>query len=133
MGPRVRGDDSFDLDSSRIHLALADRCQARVRQERTRHQRHPFSFAVARRDRHAGRHCDSHAGVNLMPSAATGPRLVPYLLYEKEASGILWIKFNQPEKMNALVGTAEENGTVAKVGEYMRAADDDPDVRVIVL
>jgi hypothetical protein len=56
-----------------------------------------------------------------MPSAATGPELVPYLLYEKEASGILWIKFNQPEKMNALVGTAEENGTIAKVGEYMRA------------
>jgi 2-(1,2-epoxy-1,2-dihydrophenyl)acetyl-CoA isomerase len=68
-----------------------------------------------------------------MPSAATGPELVPYLLYEKEASGILWIKFNRPERMNALVGTAEENGTVAKVGEYMRAADDDPDVRVIVL
>ena len=35
--------------------------------------------------------------------------------------------------MNALYGTAENNGTVAKVGEYMRAADDDPDVRVIVL
>lgn len=62
-----------------------------------------------------------------------GPRLVDYLLYEKEANGILWIKFNRPERMNALVGTAEENGTVAKVGEYMRAGDDDPDVRVIVL
>jgi 2-(1,2-epoxy-1,2-dihydrophenyl)acetyl-CoA isomerase len=35
--------------------------------------------------------------------------------------------------MNALYGMAESNGTVAKVGEYMRAADDDPDVRVIVL
>ena len=35
--------------------------------------------------------------------------------------------------MNGLVGTAEENGTVAKVGEYMRAGDDDPDIRVIVL
>ena len=35
--------------------------------------------------------------------------------------------------MNALVGTAEENGTVAKVGEYMRAGDDDPNIRVIVL
>jgi hypothetical protein len=33
--------------------------------------------------------------------------------------------------MNALVGTAEENNTVAKVGEYMRAGDDDPDIRVI--
>ena len=51
---------------------------------------------------------------------------VPYLLYEKEDSGILWIKFNQPEKMNALVGTAEANGTVAKVGEYMRAATTTP-------
>lgn len=62
-----------------------------------------------------------------------GPRLVDYLLYEKEDNGILWIKFNRPDKMNALVGTAQENGTVAKVGEYMRAGDDDPDVRIIVL
>ena len=62
-----------------------------------------------------------------------GPTLVDYLLYEKEDNGILWIKFNRQERLNALVGTAEENGTVAKVGEYMRAADDDPDVRVIVL
>ena len=62
-----------------------------------------------------------------------GPRLVEYLLYEPEDSGILWIKFNRPERMNALVGTAEENGTVAKVGEYMRAGDDDPNIRVIVL
>jgi enoyl-CoA hydratase/carnithine racemase len=62
-----------------------------------------------------------------------GPRLVDYLLYQPEDNGILWIKFNQPERMNALVGTAEENGTVAKVGEYMRAGDDDPSVRVIVL
>ena len=35
--------------------------------------------------------------------------------------------------MNALVGTSEENATVAKVGEYMRAGDDDPNVRVMVL
>jgi 2-(1,2-epoxy-1,2-dihydrophenyl)acetyl-CoA isomerase len=62
-----------------------------------------------------------------------GPQLVDYLLYEKENAGILWIKFNRPEMMNALYGTAEALGTVAKVGEYMRAADDDPDVRVIVL
>ena len=62
-----------------------------------------------------------------------GPKLVDYLLYEPEDSGILWIKFNRPERLNALVGTAEENGTVAKVGEYMRAGDDDPNVRVIVL
>jgi len=61
------------------------------------------------------------------------PQLVDYLLYEKEDAGILWIKFNRPEIMNALYGTAEALGTVAKVGEYMRAADDDPDIRVIVL
>jgi len=34
-----------------------------------------------------------------------GPKLVDYLLYEKEESGIVWIKFNRPERMNALVGT----------------------------
>jgi enoyl-CoA hydratase/carnithine racemase len=62
-----------------------------------------------------------------------GPQLIDYLLYDKEDNGILWIKFNRPEMMNALYGTAEALGTVAKVGEYMRAADDDPDVRVIVL
>ena len=62
-----------------------------------------------------------------------GPSLVDYLLYEPEDSGILWIKFNRPERMNALVGTAEESGTVAKVGEYMRAGDDDPAIRAIVL
>jgi 2-(1,2-epoxy-1,2-dihydrophenyl)acetyl-CoA isomerase len=62
-----------------------------------------------------------------------GPKLVDYLLYEPDPSGILWIKFNLPERMNALVGTAEENSTVAKVGEYMRAGDDDPNVRVIIL
>jgi 2-(1,2-epoxy-1,2-dihydrophenyl)acetyl-CoA isomerase len=60
-------------------------------------------------------------------------KLVDYLLYEPEDTGILWIKFNRPERMNALVGTSEEHATVAKVGEYMRAGDDDPNVRVIVL
>ncbi len=64
---------------------------------------------------------------------STGPRKVDYLLYEPEESGICWIKFNRPDRLNALVGVAHENGTVAKVGEYMRAADDDPNVRVIVL
>src|SRR5258708_21563433 len=62
-----------------------------------------------------------------------GPKLVDYLLYEPEDSGILWIKFNRPDRMNAMVGTSEENGTVAKVGEDMRAGDDDPNIRVIVL
>jgi 2-(1,2-epoxy-1,2-dihydrophenyl)acetyl-CoA isomerase len=69
-----------------------------------------------------------------MKEADMAPKLVDYLLYEVEKdSGILWIKFNRPERMNALIGTAEENGTVAKVGEYLRAGDDDPDVRVMVL
>lgn len=58
---------------------------------------------------------------------------VPYLLYEKEDNGILWIKFNRPERLNACIGGTERNSTLAKVGEYMRAGDDDPDVRVIVL
>jgi enoyl-CoA hydratase/carnithine racemase len=62
-----------------------------------------------------------------------GPKLVDYLLYEPEENGILWVKFNRPKPMNALVGTAEENGTVNKVGEFMRAGDDDPNIRVIVL
>ena len=59
--------------------------------------------------------------------------LVPYLLYEKEDNGILWIKFNRPEMLNAAVGGAERSGTLAKIGEYMRAGDDDPEVKVIVL
>lgn len=59
--------------------------------------------------------------------------LVPYLLYEPEETGILWIKFNRPERMNAIVGTAEVDSTLAKVGEYMRAGDDDTDIRVMVL
>lgn len=58
---------------------------------------------------------------------------VPYLIYEPEDTGILWIKFNRPERLNAAVGGAERNGTLAKVGEYMRAGDDDPNVKVIVL
>ena len=62
-----------------------------------------------------------------------GPQLMDYLLYEPEDTGILWIKFNRPERMNALIGSSEEMGTVAKVGEYMRAGDDDPNIRVIVL
>ncbi len=62
-----------------------------------------------------------------------GPELVDHLIYDKEDSGILWIRFNRPERLNALFGRSEINGTVAKVGEYMRAADDDDDIRVIVL
>ena len=62
-----------------------------------------------------------------------GPQLVDYLLYEKEDNGILWIKFNRPEKMNALYGTAENNGTVAKVGEYMRARMYSPTLATVPL
>ena len=60
-------------------------------------------------------------------------KTVPHLLYEKENSGILWIKFNRPDRLNAIFGGVQQNGTLAKVVEYMRAGDDDPDVRVIVL
>jgi 1,4-dihydroxy-2-naphthoyl-CoA synthase len=58
---------------------------------------------------------------------------VPYLLYEPEDTGILWIRFNRPERLNAAVGGAERTGTLAKVGEYMCAGDDDPNMKVIVL
>ena len=58
---------------------------------------------------------------------------VPYLLYEKEDNGILWIKFNRPERLNAVIGGSDRNGTLTKVVEYMKAGDDDPEVRVIVL
>ena len=64
---------------------------------------------------------------------ATGPKLVDYLTYEPEESGILWIRFNRPDRLNARIGSSEGNGAVAKVGEYMRAGDDDPKIRVIVL
>jgi enoyl-CoA hydratase/carnithine racemase len=66
-----------------------------------------------------------------MPQAQL--ELVPYLQYEKEDNGVVWIRFNRPEKLNACVGGAEPTGTLSKVVEYMRAADDDPDVRIIVL
>src|SRR2546428_1674660 len=84
------------------------------------------------------RRCATHAlpAYRQQPQKARqhmGPQLVDYLLYEPEDSGILWIKFNRPERMNALIGSSEEHGTVTKVGEYMRAGDDDPNVRVIVL
>ena len=60
--------------------------------------------------------------------------LVPHLLYEPEyETGILWIKFNRPERMNAELGGASRQSTWAKLGEYMRAGDDDPQIRFIVL
>ena len=51
---------------------------------------------------------------------------VPYLLYEKEDNGILWIKFNRPERLNAVIGGSDRNGTLTKVVEYMKAGDDEP-------
>jgi 2-(1,2-epoxy-1,2-dihydrophenyl)acetyl-CoA isomerase len=59
--------------------------------------------------------------------------LVPYLEYQKEDNGVVWIRFNRPEKLNACIGGIEPTGTLSKVVEYMRAADDDPDIRIIVL
>ena len=53
--------------------------------------------------------------------------LVPYLLYEKEASGILWTEIDRREKLNAAVGGSERTGTLAEVGEYLRAGGDDTD------
>ena len=63
-----------------------------------------------------------------MTNSPRMPNLVPHVLYEPEDTGILWIRLNRPERMNA---TAPD--TVEKVAEYMRAGDDDPSVRVIVL
>ncbi len=60
------------------------------------------------------------------------PKLIEHLRCKPADNGILWIKLNQPERMNDLVGTAEENGSVAEVGD-MRADDDDSDIRVVVL
>lgn len=43
-------------------------------------------------------------------------------------SKILWVKFNTPEVLNAMSGD-----TIARIGEYMRAGDEDPGIRVIVV
>ena len=53
--------------------------------------------------------------------------LVPYLRYEKEATGILWTELDRREKLNAAVGGSERTGTLAEVGEYLRAGGDDTD------
>src|SRR3546814_21015336 len=49
-----------------------------------------------------------------------GPKLVDYLLYEPEDSGILWIKFNRPDKMNPLNAPAGLTGPGHKDGENIR-------------
>ncbi len=62
------------------------------------------------------------------------PELVDYLLYEPEPeTGILWIKLNRPERLNALLGVEGPTGSVHKLLEYMQAADENPDIRVIVI
>lgn len=50
-----------------------------------------------------------------MSSSPRTPNLVPHVLYEPEDTGILWIRLNRPERMNA---TATD--TVEKVAEYMK-------------
>ncbi|MBI2863976.1 MAG: enoyl-CoA hydratase/isomerase family protein [Chloroflexi bacterium] len=57
------------------------------------------------------------------------PELVEYLLYEPEDSGILWIKFNRPERQNAIFVPE----SLAALGDYLRAGDADPKVRVMVI
>ncbi|MDO8669846.1 MAG: enoyl-CoA hydratase/isomerase family protein [Dehalococcoidia bacterium] len=57
------------------------------------------------------------------------PELVEYLLYEPEDSGILWIKFNRPERQNAIYVPE----SLAALAEYLKAGDADPKIRVIVI
>lgn len=52
----------------------------------------------------------------------------PYVLYEPEDTGIAWIRFNRPERMNAIAP-----GMVEAMNAYMDEADNDPNIRVIVL
>lgn len=65
-------------------------------------------------------------------TASNGPEVVDYLRYEPE-DGILWITFNRPEVLNALHGYIRPDSTLNKLGEYLDAADADPDIRVIVI
>ncbi|HLA80888.1 MAG TPA: enoyl-CoA hydratase-related protein, partial [Thermoleophilia bacterium] len=59
---------------------------------------------------------------------------VDYVLYEPEPdTGILWIKLNRPERMNALLGVGGPDGSVYKLTEYMKAGDADPNIRVMVV
>ena len=60
------------------------------------------------------------------------PEIVDYLKYELEDS-ILWIRFNRPEVLNALHGYIRPGSTLEKLGEYLDAADADPEIRVIVI
>ena len=53
--------------------------------------------------------------------------VISELQYEVEDQ-VLWIRFNRPDRLNALMPN-----TVDKVAEYMEAGDEDPAVRVMVL
>ena len=65
-------------------------------------------------------------------SASNGPEIVDYLRYEPE-DGVLWITFNRPEVLNALHGYIRPDSTLNKLGEYLDAADADPEIRVVVI
>ena len=65
-------------------------------------------------------------------SANNGPEIVDHLRYEPE-DGVLWITFNRPEVLNALHGYIRPDSTLNKLGEYLDAADADPEIRVIVI
>jgi len=72
---------------------------------------------------------DERTRISLAHAEDVGLKLVDHVLYEPEPeTGILWVKFNRPDRMNA---TAPD--TIQKVAEYMRAGDADPAIRVIVL
>ncbi|MDO8672813.1 MAG: enoyl-CoA hydratase-related protein [Dehalococcoidia bacterium] len=57
------------------------------------------------------------------------PKMVDYLLYEPEDSGILWIRFNRPDRQNSFF--IPEG--LAALCDYLRAGDADPKVRVMVI
>ncbi len=63
---------------------------------------------------------------------SNGPAIVDHLRYEPE-DGVLWITFNRPEVLNALHGYIRPDSTLNKLGEYLDAADADPEIRVIVI
>ncbi|MDO8672103.1 MAG: enoyl-CoA hydratase/isomerase family protein [Dehalococcoidia bacterium] len=57
------------------------------------------------------------------------PELVDDVLFEREDSGILWIRLNRPERHNAVFIPE----SMTKIAGFLRAGDADPKVRVIVI